>query len=209
VAFRNLAQPGGPGYRRRRPRRSPRSTRSRTVRDDGRDVRARRPPGRLFPVAVPNEQAAECGQWRQAYPPDLSLIAKARSYERGFPWFLFDIFTQYQEQGPNYVDGASDRATSKGRRASTCRKARTTTSTSPAISIKMPKPLSDGQVTYSTTARRQTVQQYAKDVTAFLMWTAEPHLEAAQAHRLPGHAVPDRVLGPAYFTKKKVWANAH
>ena len=36
-------------------------------------------------------------------PPDLSVIAKARTYERGFPWFLLDIFTQYQEQGPDYI----------------------------------------------------------------------------------------------------------
>ena len=40
-------------------------------------------------------------------PPDLSLITKARSYERGFPTFLIDFFTQYQEQGPDYVDCAA------------------------------------------------------------------------------------------------------
>ena len=39
-----------------------------------------------------------------ALPPDLSLITKARSYERGFPQFIFDFFTQFQEQGPNYVE---------------------------------------------------------------------------------------------------------
>jgi cytochrome c1 len=38
-----------------------------------------------------------------AAPPDLSLITKARSYKRGFPMFLIDFFTQYQEQGPDYV----------------------------------------------------------------------------------------------------------
>jgi ubiquinol-cytochrome c reductase cytochrome c1 subunit len=40
----------------------------------------------------------------------------------------------------------------------------------------MPKPLSDGQVTYDDGAP-QTVDQYAKDVSSFLMWAAEPHLE--------------------------------
>lgn len=39
-----------------------------------------------------------------AAPPDLSLITKARSYKRGFPTFLFDFFTMYQEQGPDYVN---------------------------------------------------------------------------------------------------------
>ncbi len=41
----------------------------------------------------------------------------------------------------------------------------------------MPPPLSDGQVTYDD-GSPQTVAQYAKDVTAFLMWAAEPHMEA-------------------------------
>src|SRR5207253_1443353 len=36
-------------------------------------------------------------------PPDLSVIAKARSYERGFPWFIIDAFTQYQEHGVDYI----------------------------------------------------------------------------------------------------------
>ncbi len=33
----------------------------------------------------------------------MSTLAKARTYSRGFPWFIFDMFTQYQEQGPDYI----------------------------------------------------------------------------------------------------------
>ena len=33
----------------------------------------------------------------------MSTLAKARTYSRGFPWFIFDAFTQYQEQGPDYI----------------------------------------------------------------------------------------------------------
>ena len=40
----------------------------------------------------------------------------------------------------------------------------------------MPPPLSDDQVTYDD-GTPQTVDQYARDVAAFLMWAAEPHLE--------------------------------
>ena len=32
-----------------------------------------------------------------------AIIAKARTYERGFPWFLIDIFTQFQEHGVDYL----------------------------------------------------------------------------------------------------------
>ena len=47
----------------------------------------------------------------------------------------------------------------------------------PGHAIKMPKPLSDGQVNYDD-GSPATVAQYARDVTTFLMWAAEPHMEA-------------------------------
>ena len=62
-------------------------------------------PGKLydyFPSPFPNEEAARYSNGG-AYPPDLSLIAKARSASRGFPWFILDAFTQYQEHGADYM----------------------------------------------------------------------------------------------------------
>ena len=41
----------------------------------------------------------------------------------------------------------------------------------------MPPPLTDKRVDY-TDGSPTTVEQYSKDVTAFMMWAAEPHLEA-------------------------------
>src|SRR5690606_40259912 len=49
-----------------------------------------------------NAQAAAASN-NGAAPPDFSLIAKARGVTRGFPQFVFDIFTQYQEGGPDYI----------------------------------------------------------------------------------------------------------
>ncbi len=72
----------------------------------------------------------------------------------------------------------------------------------------MPKPISDDQVTYDD-GTPQKVENYAKDVSTFLMWTAEPHLEARKRTRLAGDGVPDHLRVLMYFTKKKVWANAH
>ena len=72
----------------------------------------------------------------------------------------------------------------------------------------MPKPLSDGQVTYDD-GTPQTVDQYAKDVTAFLMWAAEPHLEARKRIGLQVMIFLIVFAGLLYFTKKKVWASAH
>ena len=55
----------------------------------------------------------------------------------------------------------------------------------------------------------QKVAQYAKDVSTFLMWTAEPHLEARK--RLGFQVMFFLVIfaGLMYYTKKKVWADAH
>ena len=83
----------------------------------------------------------------------------------------------------------------------------------PGHIIAMPTPLSDGQVDYAEGRRtasrwcRETVDQYARDVTAFLAWAAEPHLEA---RKRIGFGVMLFLLvftGLLYFTKKKVWAD--
>jgi ubiquinol-cytochrome c reductase cytochrome b/c1 subunit len=72
----------------------------------------------------------------------------------------------------------------------------------------MPKPLTDGQVTYDD-GSPQTVEQYSKDVAAFLMWTAEPHLEARKRIGFQVMVFLVVFAGLLYFTKKRVWASAH
>ena len=75
----------------------------------------------------------------------MSVLAKARTYERGFPWFLIDIVTQYQEHGPDYIHALLN-GYKEAPPASSCRRAATTTSISPATPSRMPPPLQDGQV---------------------------------------------------------------
>src|SRR6185369_13408342 len=103
IAFRNIADPGGPGYSTAQAAALASEYKIKDGPNDAGDMFER--PGRpadYFPSPFPNEQAARAANGG-AYPPDLSLITKARSYKRGFPMFLFDVFTQYQEQGPDYV----------------------------------------------------------------------------------------------------------
>ncbi len=59
-------------------------------------------PSDHFPSPFPNTEAAAAAN-NGAAPPDMSLLAKARGITRGFPQFVFDIFTQYQEGGPDYI----------------------------------------------------------------------------------------------------------
>ena len=78
----------------------------------------------------------------------------------------------------------------------------------PGHSIKMPPPLTDGRVTYSD-GSPATVAQYSKDVTTFLMWTAEPHMEARKRLGMQVFVFLIIFTLLMYFTKKKVWADAH
>jgi ubiquinol-cytochrome c reductase cytochrome c1 subunit len=72
----------------------------------------------------------------------------------------------------------------------------------------MPPPItSDGQVTYAPGNPAPTVDQMAKDVSAFLVWTAEPKLENRHA---TGLAVVvfllfATILG--YLAYRNIWAN--
>ncbi len=210
VAFRMLAQPGGPEFSRKQVEALAAEYKIKDGPNESGDMFER--PGRpadYFPLPFPNEQAAAAANGGKA-PPDLSVMAKARTYERGFPWFVIDAVTQYQEQGPDYLtalmQGYKDPPAGFNVPAGTHYN-----EYYPGHVIAMPNPLSDGQVEYPKNESGQptapeTVDQYAKDVTAFMAWTAEPHLEARKAL---GFKVVLFLLALSillYFTKKKIWA---
>jgi ubiquinol-cytochrome c reductase cytochrome b/c1 subunit len=208
VAFRNIADAGGPGFSAAQAAAFASDYKIKDGPNDAGDMFER--PGRpadYFPSPFPNEQAARAANGGAA-PPDLSLITKARSYKRGFPWFVFDFFTQYQEQGPDYVDAILQGYEDKPPAGFNLPDGSYYNKYFPGHAIKMPKPLSDGQVTFDD-GSPATVAQYAKDVTTFLMWTAEPHMEARKALGLQVFVFLILLTVLLYFTKKKVWANAH
>jgi ubiquinol-cytochrome c reductase cytochrome c1 subunit len=162
-------------------------------------------PSDYFPSPFPNAEAAAAAN-NGAAPPDFSLIAKARGVERGFPTFIFDIFTQYAENGPDYIHSL---LTGYDEQPPAGMQIPEGTYYNPYFiagkSLAMAPPLSDDQVTYDD-GSPQTVDQYARDVSAFLMWAAEPHLEA---RKQTGFGVMVFLLlfaGMVYLTKRKVWA---
>jgi ubiquinol-cytochrome c reductase cytochrome b/c1 subunit len=207
--FRNLADPGGPGFSVAQAAAVASDYKVQDGPNDAGEMFER--PGRpadKFPAPFQNEQAARAANGGAA-PPDLSLIAKARGYERGFPLFLIDALPlfSFQEKGPNYVaallqgyeDAPKDFALPQGSYYNKY---------FPGHAIKMPKPLSDDQVTYDD-GSPQKLDQYARDVAAFLMWAAEPHLEARKRMGFQVMIFLIIFAGLLYFTKKKVWAGAH
>jgi len=205
LAFRNLADPGGPGFSEAQAEAVAAEYKVKDIDDQGNPIERA---GRLadrFPAPFPNELAAKATHG--VAPPDMSTLAKARSYQRGFPWFVFDMITQYQEQGPDYIaayvngykEPPKDLVLPQGGHYNEY---------FPGHNTAMPPPLSDGQVTYDD-GSPQTAQQYSKDVAAFLMWAAEPHLVARK--RIGFQVIVFLIVlsGLLYFTKKKVWSAVH
>jgi cytochrome c1 len=210
LSFRNLAEKGGPEFK-------PEQIKELAakwpiqVKDGPNDKgemfeRPARAADR-FPSPHANEQAAKAANGGAA-PPDFSVLAKARTYTRGFPLFLVDIISQYQEQGPDYIYALlADGYLNEGEKPPI--EVETGLNYNKYMAgqkIAMASPLSDGQVEY-TDGSPATKAQYAKDVTAFMMWAAEPKLEERKQLGFRVLIFLIVFAGLLYYTKKKVWAD--
>jgi ubiquinol-cytochrome c reductase cytochrome b/c1 subunit len=203
LAFRNLADLGGPGFTTAQATAIAAQDQVTDGPNDQGDMFQRA--GRLadyIPAPFPNEQAARARY--NAVPPDFSTLAKARGIERGFPWFVFDMFTQYQEGGVDYIAGFLS-GYEDAPAGFSLPPGASYNKYFPGHTTSMPKPLVDGQVDY-TDGSPATVEQYGKDVAAFLMWVAEPHMEARKRLGFQVMVFLIVLAGLLYFTKKKVWA---
>ena len=145
-------------------------------------------PSDRFPNPYPNSKAAAATN-NGAIPPDLSLIAKARV---GGPDYLYGILTGYAEP-------AHDIELLPGQYYNKYM---------PGNVLAMAPPLSEGIVAYED-GTPEHVSQYAKDVSHFLMWAAEPKLEARKAVGVKVFLFLLVFAGIMYRVKKKIWANAH
>jgi ubiquinol-cytochrome c reductase cytochrome c1 subunit len=121
-------------------------------------------PADKFPDPYPNEVAARAAN-NNAMPPDLSLITKAR---HGGPAYVASLLTGYRNPPANLP---KENRPGQGLYYNPI---------FPNLNIAMPPPLRDGQVSYAD-GTRPTADQMAKDVSAFLAWTAEPKLENRKA----------------------------
>lgn len=160
----------------------------------------------VSPYANDKEAAAANGG---AMPPDLSVMGKARGVPHGSTYYtepyrlLKDVLTAYQEGGPDYIyalmtgyqEAPSDMTMAPGMIYNTY---------FPGHQIAMPSPLSDELVEY-TDGSPQTVDQYARDVSAFLMWTSDTKLEQRKetGFRVMLYLLILSLL--MYLVKRKVW----
>jgi cytochrome c1 len=210
LAFRNLSQPGGPEFSAAQVKALAEEYKVKAGPNDQGEMYERPArPADHWPSPFPNREAATAANGG-AYPPDLSVMAKARTYERGFPWFVFDIFTQFQEQGPDYL-AALLKGYTDPPAGVTVPAGKYYNTYFPGHIIAMPSPLNDGAIEYPKGAdgrpqAPETVAQYAKDVTAFMMWMAEPKLEQRKELGLKVMIFLLVFAGLLYFTKKKIWS---
>jgi ubiquinol-cytochrome c reductase cytochrome c1 subunit len=121
-------------------------------------------PADRIPSPFANETAARAAN-NNALPPDFSLIAKAR---HDGPAYIYSLLTGYQDQPAKLLKEFPDAKTPAGLHYNPY---------FANLNIAMAAPLTgDGQVTYDD-GTKATKDQNAKDVSAFLMWAAEPKLE--------------------------------
>jgi len=208
--FRNLGQPGGPFY----DEKYPNPNDNPYVKSLAKDIQVgdidsetgdaiKRPAGSAdkFPSPFPNEPAARASNGG-ALPPDLSVIAKARE---GGPAYIYSLLSGFEEApagltvppgkhyNPYYPGDLSSFWTGKG----------------PAPKggfISMPPPLGPNKVTFDD-GSPSTVQQQAKDVSAFLMWAAEPKMEERKRFGLGAMIYLLILTGLLYASYRAIWRN--
>lgn len=148
-------------------------------------------PADRFPAPYPNEVAARAAN-NNAMPPDLSLIVKAR---HGGPEYIASLLTGYRNPP---ADLPADARPGQGLHFNPY---------FPNLNLAMPPPLRPGQVQYAD-GTRATVDQMARDVSAFLTWTAEPNLERRHRAGLAVLIFLAFASVLAYLAYKNVWATA-
>lgn len=204
VKFRNLADEGGPGFTEDAVKVLAATYAIQDGPNDAGEMFERpRLPSDAFPSPFPNDNAARAANGG-ALPPDLSLIAKARAVHRGFPWFVFDMFWPYQEQGPDYITSLLTGYQDPPEGVEVPEGTYYNPHFINGVSLRMPPPLDNDVVEYSD-GTPQTKEQYAKDVSAFLMWAAEPHLDARKALGFKVMLYLFVFAGILYFVKRQVW----
>ena len=153
-------------------------------------------PADYFPSPYANETAARAAN-NNALPPDLSLITKARE---GGAAYVYSLLTGYRNQPAELLKKFPASKTPNGLHYNPY---------FANLNLAMPPPLTaEGQVTYAEGNPKPTVDQMAKDVSAFLVWTAEPKLENRHAAGLATAVflLIATVLG--YLAYRETWAEA-
>ena len=186
LSYRNLAEKGGPEFSENEAKAIAANFEVTDGPDSTGEMFTR--PAKLsdkFVSPYANEEEAKSANGG-AYPPDMSVLVKAR---KGGPDYIYSLLLGY-ENPPEDVkldDGVYYNKYMYGNK------------------IKMSAPLSEGLLEYSD-GTKATTEQMAKDVVSFLMWASEPHLE--QRHKFGFRVIIYLIIISilVYFSMKKIWS---
>ena len=186
LSYRNLSEKGGPEFSEAEAKAIAASFEVTDGPDSTGEMFTR--PAKLsdkFVMPYANDEEAKSANGG-AYPPDMSVLVKAR---KGGADYVYSLLLGYEDppSGIKLDDGVYYNKYMYGNK------------------IKMANQLSDGLVVYSD-GTNATVEQMSKDVTTFLMWAAEPHLESR--HRMGFKAIVYLIILTilVYFSMKKIWS---
>jgi len=211
LAFRNLGQPGGPFFddRYSNPNDNPyvKALAAEIQVNDidsetGDTIQRSATPADRFPAPFPNEAAARASNGG-ALPPDLSVITKARS---GGPRYIYSLLVGYQEPpaGLNVPPGMYYNPYMPGDVSGSW------TGDPHHVPqggfLAMPPPMQPGAVTFDD-GTPSTVEQQAKDVTAFLTWAAEPTMMQRKQFGLGAMIYLLLFSILLWFSYRRIWRN--
>ena len=209
IAFRNLADPGGPFWNPKYPNSNDNPVVKTLAKDvqypdiDGDTGETIKRPGTsadYFPNPFPNPQAARAANGG-ALPPDMSLLAKARE---GGPRYIYSIVTGDSTDGPpglTIPDGKYYDPYMPGDMSGSWHG-----HGKPPVGgfIGMPPPLVDDRVAFDD-GTKATLNQEAKDVAAFLQWASDPKMEERKRMGLAVMIVLTILTGLLYASYRRVW----
>ncbi len=205
VAFRNLAEQGGPGFNEEQVKALAATFTVRDGPDSAGEMfdRSGRPSDR-FPAPFANPEAAAAANGG-AVPPDLSLITKFRpgwfgTFNQlangiGGPQYVYSVLTGYEEASEEIKKEMPEGKSYNPYFAN-------------GQFIAMAPPLVDGQVEFDDGSPNK-IDDMARDVSAFLAWTAEPKMEERKSMGFMVMIYLAILAGLLYFVKKKIWHDQH
>ena len=186
LSYRNLAEKGGPEFTEQQVKAIAASFEVTDGPNADGEMFTR--PGKLsdkFVMPYDNVKAAQAANGG-AYPPDMSVLVKARG---GGVDYVYSLLLGYEDPPIGFIldEGVHYNKFMYGNK------------------IKMASPLSEGIIEY-TDGTEATVEQMSKDVTTFLMWAAEPHLESR--HQMGFKAIVYLIILTilVYFSMKRIWS---
>jgi ubiquinol-cytochrome c reductase cytochrome c1 subunit len=187
LSYRNLAEKGGPEFTEEQVKVISSKFEVTDGPNDNGDM-FKRPgkPSDKFVSPFLNEKAARAANGG-AYPPDLSVIVKARADGADYVYSLLLGYEEKPPKGMKLEDGVYYNKYMPGNK------------------IRMPKPFSKDGVKYAD-GTNATEEQISADVTTFLMWTAEPHLESRKRVGFKSIIYLLVLISLVYLVKKKIWS---